>query len=276
MKRYKTELIKNFLKEHNSNGKPEDLLKKLIHEDLASFDDLKNLDSVEKRLQVLSSYRGIKQPQYIELPNEQIAATKNGEILINSNQPKSRQLFGWAHEIIHSYFPGSTKVTYECLGSDFSFDGENVEEESLCNFGASELIFYGTPDPQFSITSMEKIARQTGASLEATACFMYKYAPKNGGTIVWKRNHKKSQNPDQICMFGIEEKHPFRIVYAWIKGDLFLPKNKSVNQGDAIEECEENGYSSGKIGIDLNDGRVELITDNVLLSSGVVISLFTQ
>jgi Zn-dependent peptidase ImmA (M78 family) len=272
MKQKQTLLIRQFLETHNHLGSPEQLLKKLIIEDFKSLEDLKSIENLEIKLKILGSLRGFTEPKYIELPSDICARTKDGKIEINATHVKSRQLFAWAHEIVHSYFNSSTKVEIECIGGTYSFIGENVEEETLCNFGASEILFYGINAKDFSVETLQKIAQGNGLSKEATACFMRKYAPENGGIIVWKRMHRKSENPHQSSLFD-EDQQPFRIHYALVNGNLFLPKNKSVNSGEAINECEQDGFSFGVIELNL-PSKVLISTDNLLIGDKTVLTLF--
>lgn len=273
MNEYRSKTVLKLMADHNFEGDPKELLKKLVFADLETIESLGGIENIEDRLKFLSSYRGLSEPKLVDMDDDQSGHTDGRQINLNSNHPESRRLFTWAHEIIHSYFEKSAGVKVEYFGGEFHCSGENKEEESLCDFGASLILFYGHKPDSFNIESLLKLMETTGASAEATASSMLEHAEADQGFVVWSRKCKKGENPDQISMF-MEEKHPFRIDYAMSRS-VFLPQNKSVNEGDAVDACETDSRSMGAIHLDLHPSRLSLETENLLISNGRVLTLFT-
>ena len=99
-------------------------------------------------------------------------SSKRGVIFYNSNRPMSRIVFSIAHEISHSFFPTShTGARFRALSAVGSKD--NLELETLCHFGASELTMPQDPFLQvvdrigFAISHVDKIREEFGTSFEA-------------------------------------------------------------------------------------------------------------
>jgi hypothetical protein len=70
-----------------------------------------------------------------------------------------------------------------------------------------------------------------------------------------------------------DQQYPFRIDYAFGK-KFFLPNNKSVDEGDAIDFCEVNKRSSGIIGINLGKDMIKLMTNNLKISNNRILTLY--
>lgn len=274
MANYKTKAVLDFLAKHVSDGTPEELLKNLIYNDLALVTD-DSVSSTEDLLKMLGSLRGFSQPKFVDLKDEDSGYTDGKEIFINSNHSKSRQLFTWGHEICHSYFDKSSGVKTDAFGKEFHCSCENTEEEGLCDFGSSLILFYGVDSDNFSIDALLKIVSDTKASAEAVAISMLKNTNSEMGMIVWRRKCKKGENLTQTSLFSEEIKHPFRIDYASSE-DVFLPGNKSVDEGNSIDLCEIDGRSSGVIGMKLKNGMVNFRTDNLKISGNRILTLFQK
>lgn len=274
MNEYQSTTVLNFMVAHDFKGDPKELLRNLVYEDLETIESLGGVENIEDRLKFLSSCRGLSEPNLVDMEDDQSGHTDGNQINLNSNHSASRRLFTWAHEIIHSYFEKSAGIKVEYFGGVFHCSGDNKEEESLCDFGASLILFYGHDPDSFNIDSLLKLMEATGASAEATASSMLEHAEDDQGFIVWSRKCKKGESPDQMSIFS-EEKHPFRVDYA-ISRSVYLPANKSVNEGDAVDICESNNRSSGTVHLDLHPSRLTLKTENLLISNGRVITLFTK
>ena len=270
---HKTKSVLQFMSENSFSGDPKVLLKTLIFADLQEIDSLGGINNVKDRLKCLASLRGLAEANFIELPNDESGHTDGSQININVTHSEARQLFTWAHEIIHSYFIRSTGVKVDCFGDEFHSSSENEEEESLCDYGASQILLYGHIPGALNISSLLEIINATGASPEATALSMLDHFDDTHGLIIWMRKCKKGENPDQTSLFAEDIKHPFRIDYA-VSKNAFLPKNKSVNEGDAVDQCETAGSSSGEIILDLKGHAVTLMTENLSISNGRILSLF--
>lgn len=273
MNDYKSKSVLQFMSDQNFSGDPKLLVKKLIIDDLEEVELLGGVDTVKDRLKYLASLRGISEPNFIELSNLESGHTDGSQININSNDSASRQIFTWAHEIVHSYFRPSSGVKVDCLGGEFHCSSENLEEEALCDYGASIILFYGHAPEAFDLVSLNKMISLTGASPEATASSMLQHFDQSHGFIVWKRKLKKGENKAQISMFEGDIERPFRIDYA-ICENVFLPENKSVDKGDSIDRCELDSTSEGEIVIDLKSNIITLSTQNLLISGGRILTLF--
>jgi hypothetical protein len=274
MNEYKSKTVLNFMVTHDFEGDPKELLRKLVYEDLETIESLGGVENIEDRLKFLSSYRGLSEPKLVEMEDDQSGHTDGNQINLNAKHSKSRRLFTWAHEIIHSYFEKSAGIKVDYFGGEFHCSGENKEEEFLCDFGASMVLFYGYEPDSFNIESLLRLIELTGASAEATASSMLEHAGNDQGFVVWSRKCKKGESPDQTSLFS-EEKQPFRVDYAMSRS-VYLPANKSVNEGDAVDICESDNRSSGTIHLDLHPSRLSLETENLLISNGRVLTLFTK
>lgn len=270
---YKTKSVLQFMSENSFSGDPKVLLKMLILADMQEIDSLGGINNVKDRLKCLASLRGLTEPNLIELPNHESGHTDGSQININVAHSAARQLFTWAHEIVHSYFIRSTGVKVDCFGDEFHSSSENKEEESLCDYGASQILFYEHIPGSLNVASLLEIMDATGASPEAAALSMLDHFDDTHGLIVWMRKCKKGENLDQTSLFTEEIDHPFRIEYA-VSKNAFLPKNKSVNEGKAVDQCEVAGSSSGEITLDLKGRVVKLMTENLSISNERVLSLF--
>lgn len=217
----------------------------------------------------------LSEPKYIALDRSESGHSDGSAIFININDSRSRQLFTWAHEISHSYFGKSSGVTTDCLGVEFHCSGTNLEEERLCDFGASLILMYGMSPKDFCVDSLIETMNKTGASPEAITISMCRQAGVDDGIIVWRRKCKKGENTNQTSLFSEEIQFPFRIDYAYSK-NIFLPNNKSIDEGDSIILCETNNRSSGVIGIKLNNNMIKLKSDNLSISNNRVLTLYRK
>ena len=113
--------------------------------------------------------------------------TANGgwTVLYNPNRPKSRIIFTIGHEIIHTFFPNSTKgARFRTITNPGSREANELE--LLCHLGASELVmplkeFQRQASGRFSLAGVEKLASYFGTSFEAT---VYRLATAHPGLAV--------------------------------------------------------------------------------------------
>ncbi|MCA9375386.1 ImmA/IrrE family metallo-endopeptidase [Candidatus Dojkabacteria bacterium] len=243
---YKTANIRYFKALYNWKGTIEELITKLIAD---VYNDINPPPTnVKEKLQIISSLRNIDpDPIYKDLGDNSawiVSVNGRNKIYLNINHSEGRQLFSWAHEISHTFFP---KKPEEEKIDGFWIDGENPEEEILCDFGANQIIFWNVniADTTFHEDLLENVSKQTGASLEASSIFIAKSPDYRFGMALWSKKYKKGQCAEQQSLFNESPISPvYRIDYAIYSKSVFLPKNKSINKG---EELLENAVSAKKL-----------------------------
>lgn len=270
---YRSKAVWDFMSRENFEGDPKVLLKAKIEEDLTTLQELGGYSNNEEKLKLLGSLRSLNEPLYQPLTEGQSGFNNGDRIIINSLHSKQRQLFTWAHEIVHTYFNSSGGVTVVTQHDEYHFSGEDVEEESLCDYGASIILFREHIPETFTCDSLLRLSRASGTSLEATARAMLHHFNSSHGVIVWQRKGKKGENPNQASLFGEAITYPYRVLYA-VGNGAFIPQNKSVNSGDAIDICEAEGCSQGEIVLHLSNTETILYTENITLSNSRILTLF--
>lgn len=133
-----------------------------------------------ERLKIIASFAGIKiQPmdmsgQRKETRDAVLYSTPSGRtVLFNPIRPKSRVVFTIGHEIIHTFFPNSTKgARFRSITNPDSREANELER--LCDLGAAELVmpldeFQREANGDYTLSDIERLAACFGTSLEATA-----------------------------------------------------------------------------------------------------------
>lgn len=266
-----TPRIVEFLSTNNWQNTPDGLIISLVH---ALVNDVTDYCSTtEEKLKMIASLRGIQpEPIYRDMPegDSGCIVIKKGRrfIQINKKISRGRQIFTWAHEICHTFFPSQNN------------DAEDQYEERLCDIGASEMIFCNVDLSQFSfcIKDLTTVANLVGASLEATAIFLVK-SPLgvNKGMAVWKKRLKYPYDPDQILISSdIPKRISPRTEYAYFdKFTVVIPKNKPVKMGAVIPHAFfNNAICQGNILLELDEDFV-LNTEAIKTSEDRVLTLFT-
>ena len=269
--------VLNLLKSNPSFSTPEDIVIHLAKELAAK---VPNTEDTKKRLAILASYRGIIAINYKRMQEEESGTLINNagnrnEILVNNGHSINRQNFTIAHEICHTFFTGPTGNE----NSNYSDYCEDPYEEKLCDIGASEILFFNCDFSGrfFSIDTLIKTAEKFTASYEATAIKMVKSNIwRDVGFIIWKKKVKKDQNLDQSSFWqGYEDKEVFRVQYSYFNNYVYIPQNKSVNNGSAIDIASSQGLGKGVLQLNLDPVHI-LNVEAICIYKNTVLSLVTS
>jgi len=138
-----------------------------------------NVPDPVERIKIIASLVGIK---VIEMDIEQQRGEKRDAVLVNTpagkvvlynpRRPQSRVAFSIAHEIVHTFFPSSTRgARFRHLVAEGSREARELE--GLCDLGAAEIVlpvveFQREVGSKYSITAIERLSRIFGTSFEAT------------------------------------------------------------------------------------------------------------
>jgi hypothetical protein len=121
-------------------------------------------------LEVLASYQGVRrirrEPIHPAVGCSGMLVPSDGgyEIVVNSDEPRERQVFSIAHEVVHTFFRDACR-----------FCSSSPREEQLCDLGAAELTM---PASRFtahlgkvglSLAGVDSCHREFGVSFEAAA-----------------------------------------------------------------------------------------------------------
>jgi Zn-dependent peptidase ImmA (M78 family) len=208
----------------------------------------------------------IPDPIQKPLPGQQglLVDSKNGIILINANDPPSRQKFSQAHELIELLF--SALPNGKILGNGWILKRPGGFKEStkeyLCNWAAANLLMppdyvnnrinqYGT-----NFGCARVISAECEISLSAALVQLARISPGNHSVVLWTLKNKPSETrckvPDnQLGLFDnnkIETAKKLRV--EWSMGSQsapFIPKDKSVEESSQVYEALRTGlFTSGK------------------------------
>jgi hypothetical protein len=190
-------------------------------------------------------------PLYASLPGQQAVLLDDeiGLMLINEDDPITRQRFSQAHELMECVFVAHAEA------KDEEHPGVRFRDhvkESLCEQGAAALLL---PRSSFlkevaglgvSLDAASNLASLYQASLLATLFQMVRYAPGAHALVVWRLALKPEQErrlppPEQLPMFGPElVPSPQKELRVWwatcTEGEPtgFIPKHKSIPRESLI------------------------------------------
>lgn len=153
-----------------------------------------------QRLEVLASFREIIRIDRKPIPDAgRLIPTFEGLVIeVNSRNSAGRQNFSICHEIGHTFFP--TYREHPVARHDPStghYTPEEAEEEYLCDLAASELLM---PSREFDrelahqrtrVWSIPTLAREFGASLEATAIRCLRADRSLKAVLVWELRERQ-------------------------------------------------------------------------------------
>lgn len=170
---------------------------------LQRFDEFDNdcLDPVT-RIKALASVNGLDVRQATnKMPEGRVAmfvpSGNNGAgyVVYDSTLPSSRVVFSIAHEIVHSFIPGTDSGVR--FRSTYTQSSRPVRQlEMLCEFGASLLTMPDAPFSEavrragFGLAFVDIVRRQFGTSFEATT---YRMAQVSAGAAAAKLFHRLSK-----------------------------------------------------------------------------------
>lgn len=216
----------------------------------------------------------IPDPIQIPLPGQQglLVDSKNGIILINANDPPSRQKFSQAHELVELLF--NALPNGKNIGNGWMLKRPGGFKEStkeyLCNWAAANLLM--PPDyvnnriKQYGINfgCARVISSECEISLSAALVQLARISPGNHSVVLWTLKNKPSEIkgnvPDnQLGLFDNNKPEPAKkLRVEWSMGSQsapFIPKDKSVEESSQVYEALRTGaFTSGKERLCL-DGR---------------------
>lgn len=208
-------------------------------------------------LAVIRERFGIPQPKLKALPNQQglLINPERGTIIINSDDPTTRQRFTESHELMELLFaalaPGMGWAARQVGGF------QAAAKERLCNAGAAELLMPRaavlavlTRSP-ISIATAQSIAVDFRVSLTAALVQLVRVAAGCHAVTLWQMRHKPSEmrrlpSPDQLSLFGGESisvpRRKLRIVWSFTSpGVPYIASHKSAPANSAMVEAWDTG-----------------------------------
>lgn len=216
----------------------------------------------------------IPDPIQKPLPGQQglLVDSKNGIILINANDPPSRQKFSQAHELVELLF--NALPNEKSLGNGWILKRPGGFKEStkeyLCNWAAANLLmppdYVNNQIKQYGINfgCARVISDECEISLSAALVQLARISPGNHSVVLWTLKNKpseiKSKVPDnQLGLFDNNKPEPAKkLRVEWSMGSQsapFIPKDKSVEESSQVYEALRTGaFTSGKERLCL-DGR---------------------
>lgn len=148
-------------------------------------------DPVE-RMKIIASLVGIK---VVEMDIEQQRGEKRDAVLVNTpagkvvlynpRRPRSRVAFSIAHEVVHTFFPNSSRgARFRHIVAEGSKEARELE--GLCDLGAAEIVlpvveFQKEVGAKYSIAAVERLSRIFGTSFEAT---LFRLATAHPGVAI--------------------------------------------------------------------------------------------
>lgn len=145
-----------------------------------------------ERVKMIASLGGMKvvpmdiEQQRGEERDAVLVQTPAGRVVLyNPRRPKSRVTFSIAHEIVHTFFPSSTRGSrFRHIVADGSKEARELE--GLCDLGASEIVlpladFRREVNSAYTIKVVERLCQTFGTSFEAT---LYRLATAHPGLAV--------------------------------------------------------------------------------------------
>lgn len=216
----------------------------------------------------------IPDPIQKPLPGQQglLVDSKNGIILINANDPPSRQKFSQAHELVELLF--NALPNGKSLGNGWMLKRPGGFKEStkeyLCNWAAANLLmppdYVNNQIKQYGINfgCARAISDECKISLSAALVQLARISSGNHSVVLWVLKNKpseiKSKVPDnQLGLFDNNKPEPAKkLRVEWSMGSQsapFIPKDKSVEESSQVYEALRTGaFTSGKERLCL-DGR---------------------
>lgn len=182
-----------------------------------------------------------------------------GLVLINEDDPVTRQRFTAAHELMENLI-----WALQCnnLPIPVQRQLEGDSKERLCNIGASELLMPRNtflpllPKGGVSIGTGQRLAKRFQTSLLATLRRIVKcYRPQDVALIIWHLGHRRQekiklrQTRDQIALFpgDFSGAGPKRLRVHWVHFPEHLRlvastiRNKSIQNDSLIGQVFEDG-----------------------------------
>jgi len=251
-----------FLKKHGQIRTSEDVF--VYGDFLRAEAGIDNVIPVD--LEAIFRHFELPQPKPVPLGSVQalLLEPQSGLILVNSEDPKFRQRFSLAHELVEMLF---SELTQEIdLGEGWSLKRpggfrENVKER-LCDQTAANLLMpvvyirqqIHHHDVNFECARL--VADECKVSLLAALVQLARTSPKKHAVILWRMKNKpvelkRPTGPNQITLFQTtNDLPPKKLRVEWSLGGptaQFIPKEKSTENSSIVYRAWEKGiFTSGK------------------------------
>lgn len=211
------------------------------------------------------------------LPGQQglLVDAKNGIVLINANDPPSRQKFSQAHELVEFLFNSLPNGKDIGNGWTLKKPGGFTEsmKEYLCNWAAANLLMPPTyVDNQITqhgsnFGCARIISSECEISLSAALVQIARISPGNHSVVLWMMKNKPSEIKRKVptAQLGLFDDHKpqpaMKLRVEWSLGSEnahYIPKDKSVEETSLIFKAWQTGtFTSGKERLCL-DGKKSL------------------
>lgn len=200
-------------------------------------------------LHVLASFQGIRTIERVEMESSgRLITSAGGSIVqVNSRESPFRQNFTIAHEIAHTLLPAYATHPHDVEDAHTGDYPQTAEEEHLCDVGASALLLperWLRPAAQQrtpSLASLQDLARQFKASLEATARAVARLDVWPFALVFWEPGWRKADRAAAAQGDPIPPALRVTRAIAAPSFGVYIPRNKSVAEDTSIYQA----YASG-------------------------------
>lgn len=200
-------------------------------------------------LAVLASFQGIRNIETVDMvaSGRLIVHPEGSVVQVNRAESPARRQFTIAHEIAHTLLPAYATHPHDVEDAHTGDYPQTAEEEHLCDVGASALLLperWLRPAAQQrtpSLASLQDLARQFKASLEATARAVARLDVWPFALVFWEPGWRKA---DRVAAAQGDPIPPALRVTRAIAAPsfgLYIPRNKSVAEDTSIYQA----YASG-------------------------------
>jgi len=212
------------------------------------------LERPARNLPLLASLQDIVAIQALAMADAgRLIPTERGMIVhVNAGHAAAKRRFSACHEIAHTLIPDFGPGDRRRADASTGLYSIDLEEEYLCDVGASELLL---PTDEFtaalggsppSMEALIALAADFGASFEATAIKLVRHGAGDMGLIVWEPGLKPTQLADMAAPSLFDERdvpapaRKLRVRYACCSGMMmrhFFPKDKSIADDSLVGQA---------------------------------------
>ncbi|MBI2766262.1 MAG: ImmA/IrrE family metallo-endopeptidase [Chloroflexi bacterium] len=201
-------------------------------------------------LEVVASFRGVREISIAELPRSGQLQRESGHyiVVVNADDSAARRRFTIAHEICHTFFHEARRVIATNPPEWTGRYDRRSDEEYLCDVGAGRMLLHPSwLQPKLasqtpSLDALLEISDQAGASLEATAFQASQMRVWYATFVFWEPGYRKAELTllDQAVLPGFDEqelkpRHKLRARRIYAHPDApFLAVNMSIDTDTGI------------------------------------------
>ncbi len=200
-------------------------------------------------LAVLASFQGIRNIETVDMvaSGRLIVHPEGSVVQVNRAESPARRQFTIAHEIAHTLLPAYATHPHDVEDAHTGDYPQTAEEEHLCDVGASALLLperWLRPAAQQrtpSLASLQDLARQFKASLEATARAVARLDVWPFALVFWEPGWRKADRAAAAQGDPIPPALRVTRAIAAPSFGVYIPRNKSVAEDTSIYQA----YASG-------------------------------